>query len=114
MIREFYDRAQRHTVETSRTTDLATEITEQWGDDPAAAICLRIIEHIENSLEETPGKLTLGRIASVAGCSHTSDVLQHALAILVSSKIHALDSFAVFVEDGSSYEIDENTLELAR
>ncbi len=96
-------------------TDLKNEISRGWPNIPAGIYALAIIDFMANLKEQELRMLSIPALLEAAGLKEINPEFLAALAILVSSNVHALDPKAFFCEDeGSEFHIDARQLADAR
>lgn len=95
--------------------EIRAELEERWQDDPAAQVCLRIVNFIVNLPIGEQEFLTFRSLSHAAGKDGVDSELLKAVMILASSKIAALDARALLVDDDDTeHEIDPEELAEAR
>ncbi|MFH5923823.1 hypothetical protein [Roseomonas xinghualingensis] len=95
--------------------DLKSEVARIWGAAPAAKLCLKIIDFVASLPAEQVRMLTFSNLCRVVGKRAPDGDLLTAVTILVSSKIHALDTHTLFIDDNQAeHEIDPEDLRDAK
>lgn len=94
---------------------LKREVTEGWPGIPATSLALRIIEFMGGLGDQELRMLTIPRLLNAVERSQVDQEFLAALAILVSSTVHALDAKAFLYEDeGMEVHVDAQELATAR
>ena len=95
--------------------DLKREIAEGWPDIPAGSIALRVIDYMAGLGDQELRILTIPTLLRAVERDHIDQEFLAALAILVSSTVHALDAKAfLWEEDDQEVHIDAHVLADAR
>lgn len=88
--------------------DLKQQIVAEWAEEPAAELCLLIVDYLA---ERSVGQLKLLTFQTLAKAAHRDKVDHDVLAaiqILTSTKLAVLDAKAMFVDaDAEEYELSE-------
>ena len=95
--------------------DLKREVAQGWPEIPAASLALGIIEFMGGLDDQELRMLTIPRLLEAVGRSQVNQEFLAALAILVSSTVHALDAKAfLFEKEGLEVHVDAQELATAR
>ena len=87
------------------------ELLQRWRDEPAAKLCLNIVDFMAQAPHEQLVMLTFGTLSHAAGKKSVDSELLTAITILASSKIAVLDPKALFIDDDETeYEISTEEL----
>tara|TARA_E500000318_G_scaffold101694_1_gene105362 strand:+ start:170 stop:571 length:402 start_codon:yes stop_codon:yes gene_type:complete len=86
------------------------EVVAGWGETPAAALSMRILDYISCTNRRELQMLTFRQICHAARVDSINEDLLSALAILTSDRVEALTTRAMFVDfDETEYELDADT-----
>lgn len=99
----------------SKQLSLAREgIRKKWGKAPAAAICMRVLDFIEENDPQSIKMLTIGNLKAISHIHEVNDDFQSALTILTRSSHRVLEPHFLFIyssgEEDIEIEIDTEEL----
>ncbi|MFN3619781.1 hypothetical protein [Sphingorhabdus sp.] len=92
--------------------NLKREVATGWPDVPAATLALGVIEFMGELDDQELRMLTIPKLLDAVGRKEIDQEFLAALAILVSSTVHALDAKAFLCEE-EGFEVHVDALELA-
>jgi hypothetical protein len=81
--------------------DLKRQISTEWAGQPAAELCLRIVDYLTERSSQQLRMLTFQTLAKAAQRAEVDSDVLTAIQILTSTKLAILDSKAMFVDDDS-------------
>ena len=94
---------------------LKDEVQRAWPAEPASRLCLIILDSIASFSPQQSRMFTFGNFCRMVGKAVPDNDLLTALNILVSSRVHALDARALFVDEHQTeHEVDLEELDAAR
>lgn len=94
--------------------DIRKELKERWAGTRAVELCFQIVDFVAKLPAGHSRMLTFKTITNITGKKSVDDDLLAAINILASTRIAALDSHAMFVDDDNEeYEIEPDDLALA-
>lgn len=95
--------------------ELKIEVTRIWADQPAAQLCIKLIDFLSTIPKSQAEMFTFAHLSRAVGKARPDEDLLTAITILVSSKIEALDAHAMFVDDNHvEHEISADELKEAK
>lgn len=95
--------------------DLKRDVAEGWPDIPAATLAQGIIDFMGKLNKQELRMLTLPTLLQAIGRDQVNQEFLAALAILASSRVHALDAKAFYCEeDDEEFHVDATELATAR
>lgn len=95
--------------------ELKSKITAEWPDRLTSELCVRIVDYLSRLSDDELKMLTFYSMRNAAGYDDVDENLIRAVAILVNSSIHALDSKLLLIDDDErEFEIDKRELAEAR
>jgi hypothetical protein len=95
--------------------ELKRELRSVWRDDPVADLCLRLVSALENLPGSELQMLTFGTINQILKKPEIDDEVLRALAILVGSRLHVLDTHYLLLDQHDrELEVDGSDVEEAR
>lgn len=87
------------------------ELNASWKNLPAADLCMRILDYVENTPREELRFLTYMNLSMAAGLKEINGDLLAAVNMLTSSNLALLDAHALFIDDDEEeFEIPTNDL----
>ena len=78
---------------------IKAELKHRWGQEPVVELCLAIIDFMSKVPVEQLQMLTFASFKDVAKKNELDSELLNAVTILTSSKVAALDTHAMLVDD---------------
>ena len=95
--------------------EIKDELVKRWHDDPAAGLCVAIIDYMLSLPRHELRMLTFQTLSAAAKKDSMDDDFMRALTILVSSRFAALEAHALLVDDDrSEHELTSRELAEAR
>ncbi|RVN00440.1 hypothetical protein CN120_23415 [Sinorhizobium meliloti] len=87
-------------------SEVKAELLERWGKEPVAQLCANIVDFISSLPADERRLFTYGSFMKATNRKATDEELLRAIAILVNSKVAALDTWALFTDEhGEEHEI---------
>lgn len=94
---------------------LRKELLDLWQDVPAAEICMKILDFVENTPQDQLRFLTFATLSRAAGRQGVDSDLLAAVNILAGSKLALFDVHALFIDDDETeHEVSPEEIAEAR
>jgi hypothetical protein len=95
-----------------RLEEFEEELRSRWANDPACALCVKLIRYMSEQPDERLRMMTFFTICSILDRAPLDEEVCRAITILVSSRVHALDTYLLFIDqENNEYELSQQELE---
>jgi hypothetical protein len=95
--------------------ELKRELKRVWKEDPAAELCLRLVDHMQKLPNQELRMITFGTINRVLNLAEIDEHVLRALAILAGSRLHVLDTHFLLIDEADEeFEVAKAAVEKAK